>query len=299
MENIIELLKHTSLNQDNIQIQHICMQGYTYDNLFKLISNGKSYSIKVRNLNDWNIRESLYCLNIMIDENNFIHTYCEVIKTNNSILLISEWIEGNQPIEKNREDIKHFFKNLGRFNKTNICDGPYTSMYLDGIQFSTIDEMVETELNQHLVYYKGKHSIKDIRRSVLGLCAGIGAIINEDMNTGNMIIDNEGNYKILDTEYLLRGLNLYQLDHVNFLRTEKSSWSNITNEAKESLYLYFKELGTNSFDITNQLQAYYLMSELRKLSYLIWKKDKVDFRIIDNNIDNLLNEKFVLTTAST
>ncbi|MGF7108033.1 hypothetical protein [Treponema pedis] len=286
--DIKKIIENSSTGK-NAVIEQVSLQGHIYNDLFKITAGSQIYSAKVRNINSWNIKESLYCLSSIDNKDKFIHPYTEIIEAGDNVILISEWLKGSQPITENRDKIKLFFKSLAEFNKKNKSDAPYTSMYLDGKTFLNIEEMIKTEASQYFQFYKGKHSLKKLKTCLLGLSAGFGTVIMEDFNTGNMFIKEDGSLCLIDTEYLIRGLNTYQFEHINLFKLETPVWSNITEEAAESLKVYFDALNISGSNAEIQIRGYYLMSEFRKMAYSAYKKETVDFNVIDNNIDLIIN----------
>jgi hypothetical protein len=199
-----EALSRTPLADSISSLEPVSLEGVEYSSLFKLTTlEGGRYSLKLRSVKDYRVANSLECLRTMRDPNRSIVGYERVFEVGDAYLLVSRWIGGLQPVRADRELIRDFFAELGRFNRQNESDGPYTSMCLDGLYL------------------------------------GFGCMILEDMNTGNMIRESGGTLRFLDVECLTRGLNLYQFDHVNLFRFDEERWYNITLEAKDSLSAYF------------------------------------------------------------
>jgi len=90
-------------------------------------------------------------------------------------------------------------------------------MYLDGKSYPSIEEMINAEALPYLEIYRGKHDKKIIKKNIENLNLGLGCIIIEDMNTGNMLKTEKGSLKIIDAEHITSGLNLYQFEHINIL----------------------------------------------------------------------------------
>jgi hypothetical protein len=66
----------------------------------------------------------------MNDGDRLIHPYRHVAEAGGYYLLVSDHLDGVQPID--RDQIPSLFGRLARFNRNNIVGGPYTSMYADG-----------------------------------------------------------------------------------------------------------------------------------------------------------------------
>lgn len=114
--DIKKIIENSSTGK-NAVIEQVSLQGHIYNDLFKITAGSQIYSAKVRNINSWNIKESLYCLSSIDNKDKFIHPYTEIIEAGDNVILISEWLKGSQPITENRDKIKLFFKSLAEFNK--------------------------------------------------------------------------------------------------------------------------------------------------------------------------------------
>ncbi len=108
---------------------------------------------------------------------------------------------------------------------------------------------------------------------------GIPCIINEDMNCGNMFITNNGEYKIIDTEWIINGINLYQFQHFDYFGFEEKTWYKITDEAKECYEAYFKTLGVSNEEANEQIRAIELLNTLRENTYIKYSGKENDAEI--------------------
>jgi hypothetical protein len=90
----------------------------------------------------------------------------------------------------------------------------------------------------------------------------------EDMNTANLYITNGGKYRIIDTEWIIKGLNLYQFEKTNYFGFDEREWYNINEESKECYKVYFDELGIKRDEANEQIRAFELLQVLRKNTYL-------------------------------
>jgi len=251
-------------------LQKITIKNHIYDNHFKM-GNGKLgyLVIKIRENNEQNVIDSINLLKIIKDKNNTINQNIEIIENNNNIIIISEWLEGKQPIDNNRESLHVFFSKLAMFNKDNIINGPYTSMYLDYKYFEKVNELINWEINYHKKYFIENMDKKLVLYILENLKKGISCIINEDMNCGNLYITNDGNYKIIDTEWIIRGSNLYQFQHFDYFGFDGKKWYKIIDEAEECYRAYFETLGISNNEANDQIRAIELLNVLRENTY--WK----------------------------
>ena len=258
------LLKNTKYGQFIGNINHVELKGYKYDNLYKIGNEDSGYfAIKIRNNKEKHISDSIKNMRIMNDQNNFIHKYTDIIEKDGSIILISEWLNGLQPIDSHREHLPKIFSLLAQFNKDNIVEGPFTSMYADGNYFDTIEELINWEINYHKNYLQDIIKTKEIIEVLNCLKYGIPCLILEDMNPGNLIITENGKYKFIDTEWIIKGLNLYQFEKINYFGFDERKWYNINEEAKDCYSAYFETLGIKAEEANDQIRAFELLQVFR------------------------------------
>ncbi|UTC74204.1 hypothetical protein E4O03_08090 [Treponema sp. OMZ 792] len=286
----IKTILNSQLKQNEFQnIEYVLMEGHTYPDLFKGITgNNDFFAIKLRQKSE-SIRNSLKYLNALNDSENLILKYKNTIETENYYIFISEWLKGIQPIKTDRHLIKEFFKKLAYLNLKNKSSSSFSSMYLDGKTYPSIEDMINAEALPYLEIYNGKHDKKIIKKNIENLNSSLGCIILEDMNTGNMFKTEKGDLKIIDSEHITSGLNLYQFEHINILGLNKKEWYNITDEAKEVLNAYFSEIGENKNKAFLQIKAFAILSFLRELYFQIWQKKEIDYSEKDKTLDRILN----------
>ena len=251
-------------------LQKITLKNHIYDNHFKMGTEQLGYfSIKIRKNNEQNVINSINLLKIIEDKENLLNQNIGIFENNNNIIIISEWLEGKQPIDNNRNSLPIFFSKLATLNKNNMIKGPYTSMYLDYTYFDTINELIDWEINYHKKYFIENMDKKLVLDILENLKNGISCIINEDMNCGNLYITNDENYKIIDTEWIIKGSNLYQFQHFDYFALDRKKWYKITDEAEECYKAYFEALGISNKDANDQIRAIELLNVLRENTY--WK----------------------------
>jgi len=233
-------------------------------------------------------------LSALNDNEDFVNKIVDIIEKENYIIMISKWLNGIQPIDiNNRKLLPSFFEKLAYLNKQNIVNGPYTSMYVDGKYFETIDKLIDWEINYHKQYLQVIIDMDEIFNYLKNLNLGLSCIILEDFNTGNLLLTNNGKYKYIDTEWIMSGLNLYQFEKIDYFGYEEKTWYNITDEAVECYRAYFNTLGINDDDANEQIRAYELLSVLRKNTYLKYTK-KDDDKEIERRIKTIIGKnKFI------
>jgi hypothetical protein len=262
------LLKDTKYKEFIGFIYPIELKKYVYKDLFKIGNeNTGHFVLKLRKNNRKDVVESIKNLKSLKDTDNFINKYIDIIEKNDLLIMVSDWLDGIQPIDNNRKYLPLFFSKLAYLNKHNIGKGTFTSMYVDGNYFNTIDELIDYEINYHKNYFKDIFNLKYIVEILDTLKHGLATIILEDMNTGNLIITNDGQYKYIDAEWIINGLNLYQFEKIDYFGFEKK-WYNINEESKECYTAYFETLDIKIEEANEQIRAFELLQVLRKNTYL-------------------------------
>jgi hypothetical protein len=278
------LLKDTKYEHFIGYINPVGLKGYKYNDLFKIGNENIGYfALKIRSVNKKYVLDSIENMSKINDREEFINRNKDIIEKNGSIIMVSDWLKGLQPIDKKRENLPQFFSKLAYINKQNIVRGPYTSMYVDGNYFETIEDLINWEMDYHKKYLQDVMDIKEIIEILEPLKNGLPCIILEDMNTGNLFITDDGKYKFIDTEWIIRGLNLYQFEKIDYFGFEERKWYNISGEAKECYIAYFETLGIRIEEANEQIKAFELLQVIRKNTYLkYFKKD--DDKEIKNRI---------------
>jgi hypothetical protein len=259
-------------------IHKIELKGFSYNDVFKIGNNNLGYyALKIRENDQRHLFDSIHCLNILNDPENIINKNTDIIEKEHYIIMVSDWINGKQPMDNNRDQIPVFFSKMAFLNKQNIVKGPYTSMYVDGNYFDSIHDLIDWEINYHrgFLHEMPRMEIVEILKN---LNYGLSCIIIEEINTGNLFLTDDGKYKFIDTEWMHKGLNLYQFDHINYFGFEEKTWYNITDEAEECYRAYFDTLKVKNENANEQIRAIELLSLLRQNTILKFHgKENNDF----------------------
>lgn len=255
--------------------RRVSLKGFEYPDLFRIGSaTGDSYAVKLRPTDQTNLTDSLECLSTRKDPEGLIQDYAGTFVVGGWRVLVSPWLEGSQPIDANREALPRFFALLARFNRDNPSAGPYSSMYLDGRSYAGIDELVDAEVEACLAAVDGDFPGAEARETLRALKCGLACLVNEDVNTGNMFLVHGEKPVFIDTEWLHRGLNLHQFDHLNLLGFDEESWYNITAEARDCYVAYFEALRIPPRLANEQIRAREMLSVVRQDAFWRWKKDE-------------------------
>ena len=227
IEDIENILKNTSYEQFIGSFQSIELKNCVYKNLFKIGNDRLGYfSLKIRENTEKQILDTINCLSVLNDRENFVNKIIDVIEKDNHIIMVSQWLNGLQPIDNNRNLLPSFFEKLAQLNKQNIVKGPFTSMYTDGNYFETTNELIDWEINYHKQYLQTFMETDEIIKYLQNLKLGLSCIILEDMNTGNLLLTNDREYKYIDTEWIMKGLNLYQFEKIDYFCFDENKRKN-------------------------------------------------------------------------
>ena len=259
------LLKGTKYEPFIGYISPVKLKGYKYDNLYKIGNDNTGYfSLKIRKNNEKYLFDSIENVSKIYDQNNFINKFNDIIEKNDLVIMVSNWLNGCQPIDSNRENLPSFFSLLAQLNKNNyVKNGHFTSMYVYGNYFDNINDLINWEINYHKEYLKDIIETKEVIEVLKCLNNGIPCIILEDMNTGNLLITEDGKYKFIDTEWVIKGINLYQFEKIDYFGFDERQWYNINEEAKDCYIAYFETLGIKTEEANDQIRAFELLQVLR------------------------------------
>jgi hypothetical protein len=269
IHEIEKILKDTQYGSFIGAFQKVVLKDFVYPELFKIGNEDLGYfALKIRDKRETNFKDSIGCIKIAKDVDNFINVNTGDIENDNYVIAISKWLNGKQPIDNDRDKMPVFFSRLATLNKNNIVGGPYTSMYTYGRYFYTANELIDWEINYHKKFFFESMDAKRISEVLGILKRGLACIINEDMNCGNLFITDVEDYKITDTEWIIKGINLYQFQHINYFGFDEKTWYNITDEAKGCYEAYFCTLGLSNAEANEQIKAMELLSVLRTNTFL-------------------------------
>jgi hypothetical protein len=263
------LLKDTKHEPFIGHIESVELKNHVFKDLYKIGNEDMGYfALKIRKKDKKYVLDTIENMAILSDSENFINKIKNIFEKDGLIIMVSDWLKGFQPIDNNRQHLPLFFAKLAYFNKKNIIKGPYTSMYADGNYFETTEDLIKWEIEYHRKYFQDIIEIKEITEILNTLKNGLSCIIMEDMNTGNLFITNDGRYKFIDTEWIIKGLNLYQFEKIDYFGFEERKWYNINEEAKECYSAYMETLGIKKEEANEQIRAFELLQVLRKITYL-------------------------------
>jgi len=293
-QEIEKILKGTQYEPFIGTFQKVVLKDFVYPTLFKIGNEDLGYfALKIRDKKETNFKDSIDCIKIAKDVDNFINAITGDIENENYVIAISKWLNGKQPIDNDRDRMPLFFSRLATFNKNNIVSGPYTSMYTYGRYFDTVNELIDWEINYHKKFFFESMETKRIMEVLEVLKCGLACIINEDMNCGNLFITGDGKFKIVDTEWIIKGINLYQFQHINYFGFDEKTWYNITDEAKGCYEAYFGTVGLSNAEANEQIRAMELLNVLR-INTMLKDSKKDDDAGIEKKIKIVMDKyKFI------
>jgi hypothetical protein len=271
-------------------VEPVCLKGFRYADLFKVVeTDGTTFALKLRDAGRGHVAASLACLEAMDDAEGLFVRYAEVRSRDGLWFLLSPWIDGTQPVGDERAGLPDFFRQLGRFNRRNTVGEGITSMYLDGKTFPSVADLAMRELSDCLGTYRGRHGRDGLRERAGSLAEGLGSLICEDINTGNLVREVDGAWRIIDTEFLGRGINLYQFDHFDFWDRSEAPWYQFSAGAADCLAAYFGGAGIAAEAARSQIEAFALLQILRIAAYDAWAGRTTDWPAMDAGIDRILS----------
>ena len=268
------LLKGTKYEAFSRFISPVELKGHKYNNVYKIGNETLGYfALKISENNEKPTLDTTCYTSPINDSEGFMHRYEDAIVKSGVKIMVSKWLNGVQPIDNGREHLPNFFSSLARLNKQNIAKGPYTSMYADGNYFDTASDLVNWEINYHKKYLQDMPEIDEVANDEIVNAAriierGLPCIILEDMNTGNLIVTDDGKCKFLDTEWIMNGVNLYQFEKIDYFGFEERKWYNVNDEAQDCYTAYFEALGVKQGEANEQIRAFELLKVLRENTYL-------------------------------
>ena len=296
INEVEEILKNTQYEPFIGTFQKVEIKNFVYPSVFKIGNEDLGYfSLKISDKKkEPNFKDSIECIKITNDIENFVNVNTGDIENENYVIAISKWLNGKQPIDNDRDKMPAFFSKLATLNKNNIIGGPYTSIYTGYNYFDTANELIDWEADYHKKFFFESMDTKRITEVLENLKHGITCIINEDMNGANVIITDEGEYKVIDTDWIIRGINLYQFQWINYFGfDEEKAWYNIIEEAKECYEAYFGTLGISYAEANEQIRAMELLTVLRINTFLKYYKKDNDKEIIKRIEIVMDKEKFI------
>jgi hypothetical protein len=272
----------------------VVLKDFVYPTLFKVGNEDLGYfAFKIRDKKETNFKDSIGCIKIAKDVDNFINVNTGDIENDKYVISISKWLNGKQPIDNDRGKMPVFFSRLATLNKNNISSGPFTSIFTDYRYFDTANELIDCEINYHKKFFFEGMDTKRITEVLEILKRGLACIINEDMNGSSAFITDDGQYKIIDTDWIIRGINLYQFQWLNYFGFEEKKWYLITEEAKECYEAYFGTLGLSNAEANEQIRAMELLNILR-INTMLKDSKKDDDAGIEKKIKIVMDkEKYI------
>ncbi|MCL2411201.1 MAG: hypothetical protein FWC97_06105 [Treponema sp.] len=290
------ILKDTHFEHLTGSIESVELNGVVYKNLFKAGNKNTGYfAVKTRKKENKFVVDSLYNTALINDTDDFINKSKDIIEKSDRIVIISNWLNGIQPIHNHKEYLPKFFELLAHFNKRNIAKGLSTSMYTYNKYFDKIDDLINWEIIHHKKYFQGIYKTNEIIKILGSLKNGFPCVILEDMNTGNLIVTDDGKYKYLDLDWIINGLNLYQFEKIDYFGFKEKKWYYINEKAKDCYTAYFETLGIKTEEANEQIRAFELLQILRINTRLICNEDdSYDEEEIKNRIKTVMeHNKFI------
>jgi aminoglycoside phosphotransferase (APT) family kinase protein len=249
-------------------VERIQEHGLVYPDLFRIGNDpAASFIVKVRTAGAQYLTDALECFKWIRDEADLLEQYLDVVEADGYWFFVTRWIDGIQPTESHRSRIKDFFPLLAKLHLANRCTGPVTSMYADGAHFGSCEEMIDAEVSYHLGFF----DLDDLREAcvrAIDRCKdGLSCAVHEDVHPGNMMVACNGPLKLIDCEWVHRGLNLHQFLHMDYFAWQPPQRFRIQAEARECYRAYFDALGIGASEANEQIRGSEMLAVLRQNTY--------------------------------
>lgn len=160
-------------------------------------------------------------------------------------------------------------------------------MYSDGAAFPSARAMLEAEFAYHESFWDLGQRVDECLARVLELDAGFTAVLHGDAHTGNMVAGDAGPV-LVDTEWSLVGLNLFEFEHVDLLDIGRDYPERIRREARACCRSYFGELGVGMRRAAELMSALGVLKVIRQHTYVVYKKDDAALAAIPAALDAAL-----------
>jgi hypothetical protein len=201
-----------------------------------------------------------------------IQPVSDLIEFGNYVIAVLDWIDGDSLKEANLDLLPNFFSLLSDWHKKNINTDAIYSPYTDE-EYESVDVFIEAEVIFHL----NNAGLSTLARKCIALLSalnyGYSTILHGDIHPGNIQFDGS-RFMLLDPEYVHCGINVLDLDYVNFDASpaKESPWWEITLRATECLYAYFADDTDSKDHIGEIMKSVKIINSLRSISNsLIYK----------------------------
>ena len=119
-------------------------------------------------------------------------------------------------------------------------------------------------------------------RQLSGLQRGFTTVLHGDVHPGNIVVERD-RFVLLDPEYVHRGVNLLDLDYIEYFATGTATkpWWAITRWARECVGAYFSGDSFGPVEIGKTMHSVQLLSSLRSITNsLVYKTGNTDEAIL-------------------
>lgn len=247
----------------------------TFDFLYKLTSReGESKLLKIRLKESFNIRHSLSAICQMNDSTGLFENFEAVITEGEYLFFMREWYQESATLDEKKKLMPSLFERLAVFHRANPGRPPFFSKYSDGKIFDSIADLVAWEVDYHMTFFDATALTEGIYHDVLYLKNSAPVIIHEDVHPANMISLPDGSTKLIDTEWMHSGVNLYEFEYIKLFDSYESDPWDIDRYGLECYRHYFKAFGLDKEKAENFFRAFELLKILRLNTYWIYTERK-------------------------
>lgn len=180
---------------------------------------------------------------------------------------VLDWIPGTTLRAGDRHELPEFFERLAKWHRANTGTLPVYSPYT-GLEYRSISAFLDDELAHHLDQLGTLDRRAACRSMLQPLAGGVTTYTHGDVHPGNILVQNDRAFVLLDPEYLHIGCNFLDLDYVDWLglEPEPTPWWTIREHRRECISRYFASLGSPTDSIFAVMTAVCLLTALRSHS---------------------------------
>jgi hypothetical protein len=241
--------------------------------LYRCSNPQQSYWIKVRPPQFQALRTAFQTIREMNDPQGIIHKPLELIQKPEAQYWVETEVRGQPYTEE--EDLSDFYRSLAALHRENQKIGSqgqiYTGMYADGQYFSSIADLILTEVRYHQNYLQGfSEPLSQVTDPLQG---ALGTIIHHDVHYGNLL-EVDGRPLLLDTEYLCPSIHLGEFEHLKLFPWTEEYPQLINKRAQGYAQVYFEDLGLEEERVNELLRAWGRLTLLRNNTFSHFYPDR-------------------------
>ena len=205
----------------------------------------------------------------------------DLIYVDDDVIALLDWIDGRSLKSESRSMLPAFFTDLRSWHESNRGAGAIYSPHAS-LEYESVLDFIESEVTHHL-NNAGAPGLREVCiRQLSGLRRGFTTVLHGDVHPGNIVVERD-RFVLLDPEYVHRGVNLLDLDYIEYFATGTATkpWWAITRWARECVGAYFSGDSFGPVEIGKTMHSVQLLSSLRSITNsLVYKTGNTDEAIL-------------------